>query len=521
MRLKEGFLFIAAIIITCFIIGTPNIQGSFSAPSTPLMDQRLKPIPQNLPWYPIMIFGDNRPSNIYANYPPEVFYRVVSEMDAANLLATIGLGDHVGYGYESQYAVFYSIMNSTRLENIWLIMGNHEVVYPNGWAYWRQYIGPEYYITDSIPGWRLALLNTETSLESWNNQLTQSVTGLGERTLILFMHRPVYPYVNHNIQADKNASIHEWANAYGWPPLVVQAHWHGWAYYRFNNTDWVISGSTGSPLYPTSECQPESICVSAYHYMWLILYPNQTYVFKPVHATGGNLTVTTLNETAYIVINNKVDVYGNPVEIPVRVKYVVGGIEVFIVSLVPANTTIVFNINPAENYLIETNATEFYVYFTKEDPYYATVLLPGDDLSLGSYNVTGDIVLYEPVTLTSPTSTTTTTIKTTTTKTATTTSPTPTTHQTTTTTSEPDTNTATSTTTSSSTTTSTTIETTLETTTPTQPKPTTTPTPTTTVPTTGTPIHSNPPRDDLQLAMILGITLLGLGIGLFAMLKKR
>jgi hypothetical protein len=50
------------------------ILGAFN----PLMDQRLKPIPQNLPWYPIMIFGDNRPSNIYANYPPEVFYRVVS-----------------------------------------------------------------------------------------------------------------------------------------------------------------------------------------------------------------------------------------------------------------------------------------------------------------------------------------------------------------------------------------------------------------------------------------------------------
>jgi hypothetical protein len=234
--------------------------------------------------------------------------------------------------------------------------------------------------------------------------------------------------------------------------------------------------------------------------MWLILYPNQTHLFKPVHAAGGNLTVTTLNETAYIVINNKVDVYGNPVEIPVRVKYVVGGIEVFIVSILPANTTIVFNINLSENYLIETNATELYVYFTKEDPYYATVLLPGDDLSLGSYNVTGDIVLYEPVTLTSPT---------------------PTTHKITITTSEPGINTAASTTTSTATTTSTTIETTLETTTPTQPKPPTTPMLTTTVLTTGTPIYSNPPRDDLQQAVILGITLLGVGIGLFAVLKKR
>jgi hypothetical protein len=116
------------------------------------MEQRVKPIPQNLPWYPVMIFGDNRPSNIYANHPPGVFYRVVSEMDASSLLATIGSGDHVGYGYESQHAVFYGIMNSTRLENIWLIMGNHEVVYPNGWAYRRQYGGPEYYIADSIPG---------------------------------------------------------------------------------------------------------------------------------------------------------------------------------------------------------------------------------------------------------------------------------------------------------------------------------------------------------------------------------
>jgi len=62
------------------------ILGSFN----PLMDQRLKPTTQNLPWYPIMIFGDNRPSNTYANYPPELFYRVVNEMDVSNLLATIG-----------------------------------------------------------------------------------------------------------------------------------------------------------------------------------------------------------------------------------------------------------------------------------------------------------------------------------------------------------------------------------------------------------------------------------------------
>jgi hypothetical protein len=41
------------------------------------MDQRLKPVSQNLPWYPVMIFGDNRPTNIYENYPSEVVYRAV------------------------------------------------------------------------------------------------------------------------------------------------------------------------------------------------------------------------------------------------------------------------------------------------------------------------------------------------------------------------------------------------------------------------------------------------------------
>ncbi|QOR93978.1 metallophosphoesterase [Thermosphaera chiliense] len=473
-----------------------------------------------------MVFGDNRPTNTYANYPPEVFYTVVNEMDAANLIATIGLGDHVGYGYESQYAVFYDIMNSTRLENIWLLMGNHEVVYPQGWTYWRQYIGPEYYITDSIPGWRLALLNTESSLESWNNQLNQAVAELNGRVLILFMHRPVYPNVNHNLQSDKNASIHEWANTYGWPPLVVQAHWHGWAYYRFNNTDWVIAGSTGAPLYKISDCQSEATCVSAYHYMWLILYPNQTYSFKPVLATNGTFSVRVLNETAYIATNNKLDVYGNPVEIPVRVKYTIGGTDVYIVAMIPANTTIVFNINPAENYLVQTNATEFYVYFTKEDDYNATIILPENELSLASYNVTGEIELYESVTLTSPTPTTTTTTttkpSTTTTTTTTSTTTTTTTSTTTTQTTEPATTTPPTTTTTTVTSTETTTNATFTTTSLTITTETIISTPTPQA-TTAATLTTQPSvgGDMIQIAIVMGIVLAGVGVGLFTILKKR
>gem|GEM_PF-4001891 len=284
----------------------------------------------------------------------------------------------------------------------------------------------------------------------------------------------------------------------------------------------MIAGSTGAPLYKTSDCQPEAICVSAYHYMWLILYPNQTYSFKPVHATNGTLTVNILNGTAYIVANDKLDVYGNPVEIPVRVKYTVGGTDVYIVAMIPANTTIVFNINPAENYRVETNATDFYVYFTRGDDYNATVILPENDLSLANYNVTGEIILYESVTLTSPTPTTTTTTTTTkpvTTTTSTTITTTTTTTTTTETTTEPLTTTLSTTTAATTTTTTSTIATTTTLLTTTQ---TTTSTTTSQDTSTLSPtLQDSTGGDRLQIAIVIGIVLVGVGIGIFTILKKR
>ncbi|MEM4433642.1 MAG: metallophosphoesterase [Thermosphaera sp.] len=519
---------ILLLIGVAFIATTFLLQRVESAPPIPLMQQREKPIPQNLPWYPMLIFGDNRNSNVYSAYPPPIFYYFVGEMDALNLLATIGLGDHVGYGYESQYAVFYEIMNSTRLENLWFLLGNHELVYNPTLCrnYWRQYIGPEYSIIDAIPGWRLVLLDTESDIYSWNNQLDQAVADLNGRKIILLMHRPVYPLVNHNIQADKNASIHQWASIHGWPPLVIQAHWHGWAYYRFNETDWIISGGAGAPLYSASNCQEGAVCVSKYQYMWLILYPNQTYEFAPVMIENGAIEVSIFNATAYIVVNSKLDVYGNPVELPIRIRYTVGGVDVYIVARLPPNSTIMFNINPTDNYRVETNATDFYVYFTTGDPYNATVLYPSDNLALAHYGIEGEISLYEPISLTSPTPTTTTT--TTTTKTTTSA-----TSQTTTTTSA--TATFTTTTTSietTSPTTTTTVTTTFNSeTTTTSITTLTTTTSTTSEPTTYTPTqttieyHTPPSKVNeglkTELLLIMGLVIVGIGVGVLAILKKH
>ncbi|MEM1634718.1 MAG: hypothetical protein QXF49_05365 [Thermosphaera sp.] len=241
---------------------------------------------------------------------------------------------------------------------------------------------------------------------------------------------------------------------------------------------------------------------------------------------NGAIEVSIFNATAYIVVNGKLDVYGNPVELPIRIRYTVGGVDVYIEARLPPNSTIMFNINPTDNYRVETNATDFYVYFTTGDPYNATVLYPSDNLASAHYGIEGEISLYEPISLTSPTPTTTTT--TTTTKTTTSA-----TSQTTTTTSV----TATSTTTTTSIettspTTTTTVTTTFNSeTTTTSITTLTTTTSTTSEPTTYTPTqttieyHTLPLKVNeglkTELLLIIGLVIVGIGVGVLAILKKH
>ncbi|MEZ0346127.1 MAG: metallophosphoesterase family protein, partial [Infirmifilum sp.] len=360
-----------------------------AAPNQTLTDARAVQIPGNLPWYPLVFFGDNRPMDYLSDYPPDVFYAAINEINMIYPIAAIGLGDHVGYGYESQYKAFYDIMLSTRLENLWFIMGNHEVVHPDGWKYWPQYIGPLYAVHDDIPGWRIALLNSEVDVKQWNQMLNASYTGLGGRKLLLVLHRPLLPEVNHNLQEDKSAILKAYMARYSATPLVVQAHWHGWAYYRCNATDWIIAGSTGAPLYPASDCQSGATCVSQYHYLYVILYPNGTYSFAPVSVTNGTLKVRTINETAYLVENHKLDVYGRPVSIPLRLKYLVGQTTIYAVLIAPPNSTIILNINPSQGNKLYTNTTTIYLYYTGSQP--KATVITNTAATLTSYGLNGPV----------------------------------------------------------------------------------------------------------------------------------
>jgi len=315
---------------------------------TPLYNKTQAPLPQDLPWYFIVVIGDNRPKAVAWVQLPQVFYDSIKEISMINPQALIGLGDHVGQGSRKQYEEFYKVMNSSDIINQMYAMGNHDVAYGmKAWQFWKEYMGPYTIIYDGIPGWRILLLSSEAGPDLWNQTLENAYSSLGNRHMIVGFHRPVKPYVHHNLQDDykeMSDALLNYMKEYGRTPLVLQAHWHGWAEYHENGTDWLIVGSLGAPLYSTDSCEAAATCVSNYHYLVLVLYPDGRYEYTPVLAgeNSGNLTVEYINQTTVLVKNTKVDVYGNPADLPVRVEYEVGsGRELYqlnIVMIVPKET---------------------------------------------------------------------------------------------------------------------------------------------------------------------------------------
>lgn len=380
---KYVLLSIFILIILMFIVST-TIIDSGSKDVTPLYEAKKKVIPDTLPWYPLVVFGDNRPSDTDQVKLPSVFYNIVRELDMIQPLAIIGTGDHVGKGYEKQYIELYRVFNETRLENIWLAIGNHDVEVYEGWSNWEKYISPEYYYVDDIPGWRIGVVDSETRLsENWRKQLISMYENLGNRSLIIVFHRPVYPDVDHNLGSDRIRVLNSVFKSYGYPKLVLQGHWHGWAYEIRNNVTWIITGGGGAPLYTYSVEKPENgdIVVGKHHYMILILYPNGTYTFYPVQMGIGSISIEKYNETTYIITNNKYDLKGKPIAMPVRIRHEIYGVEINTVLIIPPKSKIhvTYNIN-GNTVEVLSNATKWYVYqHNISDPDNSPVYLPIDN----------------------------------------------------------------------------------------------------------------------------------------------
>ena len=382
-------------------------------------------IPDNLPWYPVVVIGDNRPTNVNSIQLPKIFYMVVNETKEIYPIAVIGTGDHTGMGTQEQINVLYNVLKG--LQNVWLALGNHDLD-AHQEKYWIQVIAPDHYHVDDIPGWRVFILNSECRLSmQWKAQVNTIWNNLGNRSLILVFHRPIYPKVEHNLDPERAKYLLNKIAQHGHVKLVLQGHWHGYASEVKKGITWIITGGAGAPLYDYPKTPPDNatIVLERNHYIVLILYPNQTFTYEPILAGNGSgtLKIIRINTTAYKIINTKLDIFKKPAWIPVRLHVNVSGWDVYASLIVPPNATIIVNyeIN-GYDVKITSNATNWYAY--------ATPFGGANNAVVGKpVNNVAELKLYKLQTTTTTATTTTTTTFTTTTTTTSQTSSTTTTSQ--------------------------------------------------------------------------------------------
>ncbi len=296
-------------------------------------------IPDNLPWYPLLVFGDNRPGDMGSVKFDPPFYRLLYDLRIYNPEAAIGTGDHVGLGRRDQIEEFLKVMAG--VENPWTVTGNHDWSYLEhaDREYWETMVIPNLMIRDDIPGWRIIFINGY-ALEASDidmskikhpikkQDLINAITSAGDRSVILVFHVPPldtgygYPTVFSYQQMEFLRSlIKDYA---GKVKLVLCGHWHVWRRETYFGVDLVITGGGGAPL-------SSSGGLPVYHYTALILYPDGTYELWPVKTYSGYIRVymERINSTfyEYVVFNNKTDVYDHGVEIPLRIPISISGIE--------------------------------------------------------------------------------------------------------------------------------------------------------------------------------------------------
>lgn len=418
-------LLLIALLVSVLLLNAPLGYSE----TTPLQQLTLKPIPVNLPYYIVAFWGDDRPSATSGPASlvfPSVFVDILNEISSIYPQVTVGGGDFVSFGTLDQYKAFYGLFAQSRIENFIPVIGNHDVAYGSeSWGYYTTYIGNTTTVFDNITGWRIVALNDEGSIDDLNQGLTQAASNLGNRSLILSFHRPLYPYVGHNMETeepDKASLILNFISNLSTPPrLVLQSHWHGYAENVTANTTWIITGGAGAPLYqcpsPTT-----TFCLPIYNYVILVLYPDGNFTIIPLRAGlgAGNLTVKVVDST-FLVYNNKVNVYGNYTDVPVRLAWRGSGFSIYLVGFARANSTSYASMDPDKR-VIETNLTNAYVYIQYSgNPFKATVIPVvngiADLSSLGSFSVEAEappIVVQQIPTTTTPPETTTTRTTTTT-----------------------------------------------------------------------------------------------------------
>ncbi len=364
--MRRNSLYLLSLILLAGLILSLGVAYA-QQPAHSLYKESRTIIPDNLPWYPVVVIGDNRPTNVNSVQLPPIFYMVVNETKEIYPVAVIGTGDHTGMGTQEQINVLYNALKG--LQNVWLALGNHDLD-AHQEKYWTQVIAPDHYYIDDIPGWRVYVLNSECRLSmQWKAQVNTIWNNLGNRSLILVFHRPIYPKVEHNLDPERANYLLNKIAQHDHVKLVLQGHWHGYASEVKNGIMWIITGGAGAPLYDYPKTPPDNatIVLERNHYIVLILYPNQTFAYEPILAGVGSgaLKIIKINATAYKIVNTKLDIFKKPAWIPVRLDVNVSDWNVYISLIVPPNATIIVNYKiDGYDVKITSNATNWYAYAT-------------------------------------------------------------------------------------------------------------------------------------------------------------
>ncbi len=309
-------------------------------------------IPQDLPWYFIAVFGDNRPPDVYAVEYPEVYYKIISEIGVSNPFAVIGTGDHTGKGLKSQIDEFLNSLDD--LQNVYVIMGNHDLN-PETMSYWYEHVSKGMYYVDAIPGWRVILVDyyhTEVLRSDVLNFIENS--SKTERSKILVVHTPIEPWLDHNMPEPMRTQLRDLITEKNFK-LVLQGHWHGYADVSVNGTRYLVIAGGGAPLYEHENG------LGKYCYAFLVLWPNGSYEVLPIDPIAGHVKISE-NNTSIKIENTKLSVYGTPTEFPLRVK--VGNL--YVVLLAPHGVSYV-NFT-GENITVSGNVRLWYSYEASKEP---------------------------------------------------------------------------------------------------------------------------------------------------------
>ena len=373
--------------IQFYAITSSNTQAS----SESLLNKTSHSVPQDLPWYPIVVFGDNRPEVEVSNDFTPVFLKILNETKTIDPFAMIGTGDQVGRGTPWQIKGLYSLLSNTSIWNIWLCIGNHDIQYGGSVNYWTSLIAPKQYIKDTFQGWRIAVLDDETgNTVYWKNQLENTTKGLDGRSLILVYHKPVIPNVGHNMDAVRASILLNFVqNHPSIIKLALQGHWHGYAATHKYNVTWIITGGAGAPLYENRGPQPGNntlIITGKNHYIILLLYPNGTFKYTTILVgKQGSSSVEKLIEIPMIpgvrivrgeVRNTLENIEGKPISVPVRFN-LTDDYSSFIVLMAKPNAT--------TSFMYEESSTSVSVK-TSSDQWYAYITLPGNKTILLDQN---------------------------------------------------------------------------------------------------------------------------------------